>query len=233
MSPISVTFDTEHMGLLRRGSTGSISIAMENDRTIPRKPGRPLSFDREEALEKAMLAFWESGYETTSISDLTAAMGVTAPSLYAAFGNKERLFLEAMRRYAGDMAALERTMAEAPTARAAVAGMLRGAALLYTGKATPPGCLLASAAATGSPGAAAVRDAVAAQRRGVRDIVLGRIEADVAAGLLPPGTDAATLADLALAVTQGMSVLARDGASRERLLAVAAAATAGWPSPET
>ena len=75
---------------------------MKNAPTSRRKTGRPLSFDREAALEKAMLAFWESGYETTSISDLTAAMGVTAPSIYAAFGDKKRLFLEAMRRYAGD-----------------------------------------------------------------------------------------------------------------------------------
>ena len=67
-----------------------------------RKTGRPLSFDREAALEQAMLTFWRHGYETTSIVDLTTAMGVTAPSLYAAFGDKQRLFLEAVRRYAGD-----------------------------------------------------------------------------------------------------------------------------------
>jgi AcrR family transcriptional regulator len=196
--------------------------------TPPRKTGRPLSFDREVVLEKAMLAFWESGYETTSISDLTAAMGVMAPSLYAAFGNKQQLFIEAMRRYAGDRATLERAMSEAPTAREAVTGMLRGAAKLYTGDTTPRGCLLASAAATGSPDAADVRAAVAAERRGVRDIVIRRIEADIARELLTADTPATVLADLALAVTQGMSVLARDGADRSRLLAIADAATAGW-----
>ncbi len=194
----------------------------------PRKTGRPLSFDREDVLEKAMLAFWHSGYETTSISELTAAMGVTAPSLYAAFGNKQQLFLEAMHRYAGDRAALEKTMADAPTAREAVAEMLRGAAILYTGAATPRGCLLASAAASGSPEAADVRDAVAAERRAVRDIIIRRIEVDVAKGILALGTSPARLADLTLAVTQGMSVLARDGADRARLLAIADAATIGW-----
>lgn len=193
-----------------------------------RKTGRPLSFDREDVLEKAMLAFWESGYETTSISDLTAAMGVTAPSLYAAFGSKQQLFLEAMHRYAGDHNALEQAMARAPSAREAVAEMLRGAAVLYTGDTTPRGCLLASAAATGSPEAADVRVVVAAQRRAVRDIIIRRIEADLAKRDLLPDTPAAVLADLAIAVMQGMSVLARDGADHERLLAVAETATAGW-----
>jgi AcrR family transcriptional regulator len=201
---------------------------MKQDRSLARKTGRPLSFDRENVLERAMLAFWETGYETTSISDLTAAMGVTAPSLYAAFGNKQQLFLEAMRRYAGDLNTLEQAMGQAPTAREAVAAMLRGAAVLYTGDTTPRGCLLASAAATGSADAAEVRAAVAAQRRTVRDMIIRRIETDIAAKNLLPDTPAAVLADLALAVTQGMSVLARDGADRDRLLAIAGAATSCW-----
>ena len=193
-----------------------------------RKTGRPLSFDRGDVLEKAMIAFWASGYETTSISELTAAMGITAPSLYATFGNKQQLFIEAMRRYVGDRAALERTMAEAPTAREAVTDMLRGAAMLYSDEATPPGCLLASAAATGSPDAAEVRDALANERQEVRAIITRRIEEDIAKGLMPPDTQSASLANLTLAVTQGLSVLARDGVDRAHLLAVAESATKGW-----
>ena len=118
-----------------------ISIVMKVPRTQSRKTGRPLSFDREAALEKAMLAFWESGYETTSISDLTAAMGVTAPSIYTAFGDKKQLFLEAMRRYVGDAADLKKAFVLAPTAKEAVARMMEDAARLYTGDATPRGCL--------------------------------------------------------------------------------------------
>lgn len=106
-----------------------------------RKIGRPLSFDREAALEQAMLTFWRHGYETTSIVDLTTAMGVTAPSLYAAFGDKKRLFLEAARRYAGDQEAAARAIDDAPSARDAARAMLMGAAVTYTGDATPPGCL--------------------------------------------------------------------------------------------
>lgn len=202
---------------------------MEGLPTLRRKTGRPLSFDRDAALEKAMLAFWESGYETTSISDLTAAMGVTAPSIYAAYGDKKRLFLEALRRYAGDPGDLEAAFSCAPTARDAVAGMIENAARLYTGDATPRGCLLASAAATGSKDAADVRDAAAQERRAIRSVIVRRIQRDVDAGLLPPETAPGMLADLALAVTQGMSVLARDGADRDALLAVAHASMAGWP----
>ena len=205
-----------------------VSITMKHASTPARKTGRPLSFDREAVLDKAMLAFWQSGYETTSISDLSAAMGVTAPSLYAAFGNKQQLFLEAMHRYAGDPTTLEQTLAKAPSAREAVTGMLRRAAILYTGAATPPGCLLASAAATGSPDAAEVRKAVTAVRRRIRDFIVRRIDVDVANGLLASDTKSETLADLVIAVTQGMSVLARDGADRASLLAVAETVTLGW-----
>src|SRR6476646_1840238 len=81
-----------------------------------RKTGRPLSFDRDEVLQKAMLAFWEHGYENTSIAELTEVMGITAPSLYTAFGDKKRLFLEAMHLYAGDPAARARSVAAAPSA---------------------------------------------------------------------------------------------------------------------
>lgn len=213
-------------------STGLIAITMENTSAPRRKTGRPLSFDRDDALQKAMLAFWESGYETTSISDLTAAMGVTAPSIYAAFGDKKRLFLEALRLYAGDPDDLEKAMDAAPTARDAVAGMVENAARLFTGDATPPGCLLASAAATGSKGAADVRQAAAEERRAIRHVIVKRIERDIERGLLPQPTQSEVLADLALAVTQGMSVLARDGAERDALLAVARASMNGWPDPK-
>ena len=205
---------------------------MEDTPAPRRKTGRPLSFDRDAALEKAMLAFWEGGYETTSISDLTAAMGVTAPSIYAAFGDKKRLFLEALRRYAGDPGALEASLAGTPTAREAVLGIMENAARLYTGEATPPGCLLASAAATGSKSAADVREAAAHERHVIRSIVVRRIEHDIEQGFLPQTTQSEVLADLALAVTQGMSVLARDGADRDTLLAVAHASMTGWPKSE-
>ena len=99
---------------------GLLVITMEQA-VIPRKTGRPLSFDRQAALQQAMLTFWRHGYETTSISNLTAAMGVTAPSLYTAFGDKKRLFLEAMRLYAGAPEDLQASLDTAPTARSSSA----------------------------------------------------------------------------------------------------------------
>lgn len=194
-----------------------------------RRTGRPLSFDRDAALESAMLAFWRHGYETTSIVDLTTAMGVTAPSLYTAFGDKKRLFLEAVRRYAGSPEAMAEGIAGAATAYAAARDMLAAAATAFTGKKTPKGCLLASATASGSADSADVQHVVADIRRAVGAHLRARIERDIAAGLLPASTDAFALAGMVLAVIQGMSVLARDGIPRARLLDIGQAALLAWP----
>lgn len=197
--------------------------------TPPRRTGRPLSFDRGAALRQAMLTFWRHGYETTSIADLTGAMGISAPSLYAAFGDKKRLFLEAVRLYAGDPDGMARAIADAPTAYQAARDLMTAAATAYTGKTTPKGCLLASAAASGSAAAADVQDAVAKVRRGIEKCLRVRIERDIQDGVLPPGSQAAALAGLVMAVTQGMSVLARDGASRRSLLTMVEVALRAWP----
>ena len=194
-----------------------------------RKTGRPLSFDRGIALEKAMLAFWAHGYETTSIGDLTKAMGITAPSLYTAFGDKRRLFLEAARLYAGDMDAVGSAIDAAPSSLEAARSILEGAVVTFTGDDTPAGCLLGSSTATGSAAAAHVREAVAGYRRDLRDLLMARIERDRADGLLQPDTSAVALADLVIAVMQGLSVMARDGAERAALNAVVDAALHAWP----
>lgn len=194
-----------------------------------RKTGRPLSFDRDTALEHAMLTFWRHGYETTSIADLTAAMGITAPSLYTAFGDKKRLFLEAVQRYAGDPAAVADRVCNAPTAYHAARDMLIASATGFTGSDTPPGCLLASATASGSMASADVQFAVADIRRRIAGYLQARIERDVAVGVLPSGTDAAALSGLIIAVIQGLSVLARDGMPRQALLAIANTTLGTWP----
>lgn len=194
-----------------------------------RKTGRPLSFDRDAALEQAMLTFWRHGYETTSIADLTTAMGVTAPSLYTAFGDKKRLFLEAAYRYAGDPEVMAQAIDGAPSALDAACEMLTAAAIAYTGDATPKGCLLASATASCSAASADVQKAVAGIRRSIAGRLRARVDRDTASGVLPPGTDAAALVGLVMAVTQGMSTLARDGTPRAALLAIVEVALQGWP----
>ncbi|MET9802310.1 TetR/AcrR family transcriptional regulator [Streptomyces sp. NPDC006368] len=193
-----------------------------------RQRGRPRSFDREAALEKATLAFWEHGYETTSVADLTRVMGIGAPSLYAAFGDKKALFEEVVGAYAESYGSFGTRALEAePTARAGIARMLREAAAAYTDPARPRGCLVIAAAINCSTPevARALRDRRNANLAGMES----RIRADIATGRLPPGTDARALARFSGAVLQGMSQQARDGATKEELEAVAEAAMRAWP----
>ncbi len=193
-----------------------------------RTRGRPRSFDRATALEKALMAFWEHGYEATSVSDLTRAMGIGAPSLYAAFGDKQTLFDEVVRVYAGTHGAFaDRALAEEPTAREGIARVLREAAAEYTDPAHPHGCMVVHAATNCTNPEV---EALLRERRNANIAALeARIRADVAAGLLPAGTDTAALARHAGAMLQGMSQQARDGARREELEALAEIAMAIWP----
>ncbi len=202
---------------------------MDNNIPMPRKPGRPLSFDRQAALQQAMLTFWQHGYETTSISDLTAAMGVTAPSIYTAYGDKKQLFLEAMRLYAKPPDDMQCALDQAATARDAASAMLISAAHAFTGETTPRGCLLASATASGSKDSADVQKSVADVRRDIIARLKGRIDRDIATGVLPETASATTLAAMVVAMIQGISVLARDGMDRESLLMMASCALQGWP----
>lgn len=193
------------------------------------KTGRPISFDRAAALERAMLTFWRHGYETTSISDLTAAMGISTPSLYSAFGDKKRLFLEATQLYSGDLETTAKAIHAAPTGREAAREMLENAILRYTGETTPRGCLLASATASGSAASRDVQRAIADIRRFVIQQLQTRIEHDISTGVLPENTDAPALAGMVMAIMQGLSVLARDGVDRDVLLTIATSALLAWP----
>lgn len=190
--------------------------------------GRPRSFDRTTALERAILAFWEHGYEATSVSDLTRAMGIGAPSLYAAFGDKQALFAEVVAEYGTRYGSFtDRALAEEPTARAAVARTLREAAVEYTVPGRPHGCLVIHAATNcTSP---EVEESLRARRNANLAAFERRIEADIAAGELPADLDAAALARHTGAVIQGMSQQARDGASRQELAALAEIAMTIWP----
>jgi AcrR family transcriptional regulator len=203
---------------------------MESAEAPPRrKPGRPLGFDRDAVLYQAMLLFWRHGYEATSVSDLTAAMAITPPSLYTAFGDKKQLFLEAVQRHVSGPVTSASIIDEAPTAREAAADLLKAAAVGFTGESTPAGCLLASSAISCSSAAADVQQALAQIRLGIEKRLRTRIDQDNAAGSRPK-VDAEAMAGYVMAVIQGMSTLARDGATREQLSSVADAALQAWPA---
>ncbi|MEU2560140.1 TetR/AcrR family transcriptional regulator [Streptomyces longispororuber] len=191
--------------------------------------GRPRSFDRDTALRRAMEVFWEQGYEATSMTDLTSAMGIASPSLYAAFGSKERLFQEAVALYnATEGAAMTRALAEEPTACAAVEAVLRENARVYAGEDRPSGCMIVLAATNCSPANAPVRDHLATWRRAGAEMMARRLERAVAEGELPAATDTEAVAAFYTTVIQGMSVQARDGATRADLDKTVDRAMAAW-----
>ena len=193
--------------------------------------GRPRAFDRADALQKAMLLFWEKGFQGAAMSELTAAMGINAPSLYACFGSKEALYREAMALYeAGDGAELAAAIAAAPTAREAIGTYLMRSAALFSRPDKPAGCMVVlsvvHAAGTSEEAGRALRDA----RGEMQGVLETRLRDDIAHGELPAGCDPAAIAAFYCTVQQGMSIRARDGASRAELEAVAQGAMAAWPA---
>jgi AcrR family transcriptional regulator len=199
-------------------------MEIADDRKRPR--GRPRAFDRGAALDAAMRVFWARGYERTSVQDLTGAMGVNPPSLYAAFGDKRRLYCEALERYQAEVGGcVTAPLADAADARRAVAEMLATAARVYADPAHPAGCMILHAEV--EAGADGLAERLAAARRRLAEGIAERVRRDPACGADAAG--AAELGRFFAAVLQGMSALARDGASVAELEAVARRAMAAWP----
>ena len=173
-----------------------------------------------------MEVFWRKGFEATSLADLTAAMGINPPSLYAAFGDKERLFLEAAGHYEEARFALC-PYTEEPTARAAVERLLAHLADELP-SAEHPGCLMVmTMAISGASGE--LKDALAKMRAEVRGRFRARIERGIREGDVPAGTDAAALTDFYGAVISGMALQARAGAGRKAMRAAAGQALSLFP----
>jgi AcrR family transcriptional regulator len=192
--------------------------------------GRPREFDREAALEAAMFVFWRKGFAATSMNDLCDAMDVRSPSLYAAFGSKEALYLEAVEHYVRTVgASVWDKLVEGATARAGVENLLlAGSDTLPKSRTKPAGCM-AMLSAIGDEWPAVITDVVRKVRLEVLNQLRARLETAVAEGELPAATDVDGLSRFYLSVFQGMAVQARDGASRSELKTVAAAAMAAWP----
>jgi len=183
-----------------------------------RSRGRPRTFDREAALIRALGVFWERGYEPASISELCTAMEINPPSLYAAFGNKAQLFMEAVLHYETVYwdAAWERMEAVAEVHQA-MAGFFRAAALILTSQEAPCGCLVVLAATNVSAEGQEVNDALKALRKAARDRFLARIRRAVEDAQLPPDTDAEGLASALNTMLEGMSLQSRDGATQAEI----------------
>ena len=192
--------------------------------------GRPREFDRDAALEAAMLLFWRKGFEATSMNDLCDAMGVRSPSLYAAFGSKEALYLEAVEHYVQTQGPpVWDRLAEGATARAGIEKFLIAATeRLPKSRVIPAGCM-AVLAAVSDEWPVAIARVVRKVRLDMLGRLRGRRENAVANGELPPSTDVDGLSRFYLGVFQGMAVQARDGAAPAELRTIATAAMTAWP----
>jgi AcrR family transcriptional regulator len=183
--------------------------------------GRPREFDREQALRKARDAFWDRGYEGTSMADLVSALGIASARIYAAFGSKEELFRETVALYEAEEGGFaDRALDQEPTAWRAIERMLRDAVDTYTKRGRPKGCMVVSAATNCSNSNEAVRSWLAEHRRARTASIIARLRAAVERGELPESTNVQALGDCFAALLHGLSVQARDGISKERLLAL-------------
>jgi AcrR family transcriptional regulator len=174
--------------------------------------GRPRSFDREKALDTAVDQFWRHGYEETTVASLTKAMGISPPSLYAAFGDKEQLFAEAAEVYSScNLEELDAAL-DLPTTRESIAELLRHTASAHTDANRPPGCFVLT------------ERRLADKREVLRRRIAARIERGLAEEDIPPDTDPDQLAGFLVAVLGGMSTCARDGGSAAQVSAIASLA---------
>ncbi|SDY32760.1 transcriptional regulator, TetR family [Delftia lacustris] len=167
-----------------------------------------------------MLAFWRRGYEGTSMADLVQALGIASARIYAAFGSKQDLFREAVQRYeAGDGGFADRAMAQEPHVRDALARVLRDAVATYTDDAHPLGCMVVTAATNCAEENEAVAAWLAEHRRQRTQSLIDRLQRALDEGELRAGTDVQALGDFYATQLHGISVQARDGVPRQRLLA--------------
>jgi len=192
--------------------------------------GRVRQFDADVALDRALDVFWARGYEGATLPELTKAMGINRPSLYAAFGNKEQLFRKALDRYqSGPLTFLTEALNK-PTARAAAEAIFSGFIRMQRNRVKGRGCLIVSGALASGEDAEVVRRELAQLRQSIVAVFRKRFERAVADGDLPKGTDCATLGRYIATVLNGLAVQVASGTTEKELRLVAATAMRAWPS---
>jgi AcrR family transcriptional regulator len=202
---------------------------MKMDFLCPAPKGRPREFDVDEALASALRVFWQRGYEGASMTELTAEMGITKPSLYAAFGNKEALFKKALDLYEREKMAYMAPALEEPTSRRMAERLLTGALHMQTSSCDPKGCLgVISTMACGQE-AESVREFVIERQQKTRQLMIDRLQRAKDEGDLPADIEPEALSRYMIAVMQGLSVQASAGASCQELQSLVDMAMRTWP----
>lgn len=196
----------------------------------PAAKGRPREFCTDEALAAALRVFWSKGYEGASLTDLTEAMGITRPSLYAAFGNKEALFRKALDLYELEKLDYVSKALAQPTARAVAEHFMRGALDNQTRQSEPHGCLRVISSVACGADAAAIREEVLARGAEARRKLVERMQQARDSGDLPAHVDPEAITSYLYAMLQGMAVQAGAGASRAELERLVETALLLWPS---
>jgi AcrR family transcriptional regulator len=191
--------------------------------------GRPREFDLDKALDAALKVFWRKGYEGSTLPDLTKAMGISRPSLYAAFGNKEALFRQAIDRYIDGPGAHVAAALAAPTARQVVEKLWHGSIELTTNPRNPRGCFLVQSALACGDQAAPIRRELTKRRGRLEALLTQRFKQSIVAGELPANTNPRDLAGYVATISHGMAVQAAGGVTRQELTRVAELALQAWP----
>src|ERR1700681_4880247 len=193
-----------------------LPIGMQSETTAA-QPGRPRAFDPDADLERAMHVFWTKGYERASLSNLTRAMRINRPSLYAAFGNKEQIFRKVLDRYMNGPLAYFGKALGAAKARDVVAQIILRAAKMPSDPRTPAGCLVVQGALACGDAAGSVRNEIAALRTAAKAALRRRLQRAKREGDLPPNADPAELSHYVMTVLHGMAVQGADGANQHQL----------------
>ena len=197
--------------------------------TTTASKGRPREFCVDQALAAALGVFWSKGYDGASMADLTEAMGITKPSLYAAFGNKEALFHKALELYEAEKLQYTREALKQPTARAVAEHFMRGAIDAQMSNCDPKGCLRVISATACGAEAESIKADVIRRRASSQAALVERFEQAKRDGDLPPHVDVAGLTSYLYTILQGMAVQAGSGATRADLTRIVDTSLAMWP----